>query len=388
MIEAWVASHPKQDMPPLMRAAAAALNAWKAKRPTHRAIAQFREEAAITLCERDYDWFTELLEDKTFVSTFAPIYGQKRRIDAQTALSAWVSRKLRAVSQTSNWFRPSEGLTYNLLATDLRGAVVGDLKLPMPAFYIELPPGVVYLEDALTGWHSVRTLVVITGLVTEKTFQIAQALGDPDADKLILGKRLVIETYGDPNENSSNPFDDTWMFKSYIIGQDEEDVEKAVTSTYKVEWERALNRGRVGDRVVDGLELRSLLFKFVLNFCIYLGTDRATVTHAHEGEIKRLHGGKKFKALRKPVQEKIRRLQDDRVFDVGTDVQINPEIRQAVRTEGAGGHQLTYRTLVRGHWRNQAHGPARLQRKRMWIEPHIRGQELPTKVVGHNYDVK
>ena len=151
MIEAWVASHPKQDMPPLMRAAAAALNAWKAKRPTHRAIAQFREEAAITLCERDYDWFTELLEDKTFVSTFAPIYGQKRRIDAQTALSAWVSRKLRAVSQTSNWFRPSEGLTYNLLATDLRGAVVGDLKLPMPAFYIELPPGVVYREDVLTG---------------------------------------------------------------------------------------------------------------------------------------------------------------------------------------------------------------------------------------------
>lgn len=31
-------------------------------------------------------------------------------------------------------------------------------------------------------------------------------------------------------------------------------------------------------------------------------------------------------------------------------------------------------TLVRGHWRDQAHGPGRLLRKPLWIQPHYRGE--------------
>ena len=149
-----------------------------------------------------------------------------------------------------------------------------------------------------------------------------------------------------------------------------------------------MNRGRLGERLLDGLEVRNVLLKFVLNFCIYLGTERGTAKHIHKDEIERLHQGKKFKNLRAPVQEKIRRLQNDRVFEVGTEVKVDEELREIVRTEGTGGYRLTYRTLVRGHWRNQAHGPARALRTRKWIEPHVRGTELPTKVVGHTYEIK
>lgn len=378
--------HPKQ-IARMQEKADAAMKRWKAGLPVFRENAEFREEAALIWTSLpDYDWFSDLADDPQFTMMCAL---QGTEPDMQTTLTTWVCRKLRSVSSTSNWFRPTEGLTYKLLATDLKGALIGDLSLPMASFYIQLPPSVFYLEDKSTGWHNVRALIVTKGCVTPQTLEIAGKSYD-GADKVELGERLIIEAYGDPNQNSSNPLDDTWLFKSYRIDNREETVEAAIERSLRGEAasEKAANRGKLGERLLDGLEIRDLMLKFVLNFCIYLNTEKGAPQHAHAKELERLHGGKKFKNLRKPVQEKIKRLQNDRVFDVGTDVTVDHAIREIVRTEGAGSFHLSYRTLVRGHWRQQPSGPGRVLRVRRWIEPHIRGADLPTKVVGHNYDVK
>lgn len=378
--------HPEQ-VGRMLEKAKAAMKLWKAGLPVFRVNAEFREEAALIWTSLpDYGWFSELADDPQFRMMCAL---QGASPDIQTALTTWVCRKLRGISSTSNWFRPAEGLVYKLLATDLKGALIGDLKLPMESFYVEMPPDVFYLEDKKTGWHEVRALIVTKGCVTHNTLEIARQNFD-DVDDVELGERLVIEAYGEPNQNSENPLDDTWLFKSYRIENKEEPVEGAIERSLRGlnEQEKAMNRGKLGDRILDGLEIRDLMLKFVLNLCIYLNTEKGTPKHIHAEELARLHGGKKFKNLRKPVQEKVKRLQNDRVFDVGTDVMVDHEIREIVRTEGTGSFQLSYRTLVRGHWRNQAHGPGRALRTRKWIEPHIRGAELPTKVAGHNYEVK
>jgi hypothetical protein len=373
------------------------MRAFKAKRPVFRLSADFREKASQNWSlGRDLDWFSELAEDPQFRAMLA-LHG--RGSDMHSGLVAWVTAKLRTISATSNWFAPSEGLTYKLLATELKGAVVGDLKLPMKAFYVELPDNLFYLEDAKTGWHCVRSLVVAQGCITPRTLEIAARQGDTTAKTPELGERLLIEAYGEPNENSSNPFDDTWLFKTYLIDNKEEDVESAIERSTRglvglrdrtvniAEYERTLNSGRLGERTLDGLEIRNLLLRFVLNLCIYMGSEKAAVKHVHADEIDRLHGNKKFKNLRKRVQEKIQQLRDDRVFAVGTNVSVDAEMREIIRTEGTGGYKLTYRTLVRGHWRNQAHGPGYTLRTRKWIEPHVRGADLPTEVVGHSYKV-
>lgn len=66
-----------------------------------------------------------------------------------------------------------------------------------------------------------------------------------------------------------------------------------------------------------------------------------------------------------------------REFVVGKPVKI--DCRQAVRDYIAGetgkGNKLTVQTLVRGHWRNQAHGVGRQLRKMIHIEPFWRGPE-------------
>lgn len=357
---------------------------FKAREPIFRDAQLFREWTGAIFKLPEYEWFSQVYTDPDF-QKMSP----NGHVDTHSAFMTWVVRRLRSVSATSNWFRPSEGLVYSLLATDLKGTIIADLKVPMDAFYIELPPRVFYLEDRRTGWHEVRSMGIILGRVSEKVIEMAKAAGDETALITELGERLVIDVYGEPNTNSTSPFDDTWLFKSYRIEDKEADIEKAlVLSPRMEEYERALNRGKLGEQILDGLEIRRFLLRFVLNFCIYLGSEKATMKPLHEEEIKKLHGGKKFKNLRKNVQQKIRDLQNDRVFLVGTDIGVDNELRDIVRAGGTGSHQLTYRTLVRGHWRNQAHGPGWGQRTRKWIRPHIRGADLPTPIVGHNYKVE
>lgn len=355
---------------------------WRAGRPIFRHAALFREHTASITKAKVTDWFSELLDDPG-LSKYAKLGGG----DIHSVLMTWMTLRLREVSDTSNWFRISEALAYKLVATDLRGAMCGDLKLPLGAFYVEMPPSMFYLEDMRTGWHEVRALIIAKGEVTQRTIDIAKKHGDPGAMHTDLGPRVLIECYAEPNADSRDPFDDSWLFMSYRLLGDNVGIEKVVAAEMP-KGEVLKHRARVGERILDGTETREFLLNFVLNLCVYLGSEKAKVEHVHQSEISRLKGGKKWKHLRKNVQDRIHRLENDKVFVVGSDVVIDAELKEYVRTEGTGSFKLTYRTLVRGHWRNQAHGPKRALRMRRWIEPHVRGADMPTKTVGHNYEVE
>lgn len=376
-------------MSPRMKALAKSLDAkWRAGQPLFREAALWRELATEEMWGSfRADWFSEFvahpLVDRNELA--------KRGVNPQDMhlfYMAWAASRLRAVSDTSNWFRPTEALTYLLMATDLKGAVAGDIKLPMPAFYIEFPPETLYLEDPTTGWHEIRHFCIVQGEVTENTARISREFGE-DVTNIVYGKRLVIEAFGAPNAQSNNPLDDAWLFETYPIGEDELPLDDMVHKFIAQDVEaKKRNRARLGkSNIITGADIRELMLRFVLNFCIYVNTGTSTIKHIHEDEIKHLLGDKKRKNLRKNIQERIHRLENDRVFEVGTEVQITKELKELVLNEGTGGMQLSYRTLVRGHWRNQAHGPGRMQRTRKWIEPHVRGNELPTKTVGHTYEV-
>jgi len=362
------------------------------RKVTHRKASRFRELTSMALVPddqpvpRNVGWFTEMVNEPWFVERGS----LDRNADlTMTAIMVWVSAKLREVSHTSNWFVPSDALAYKLLATDLRGVLVGDLLLPFKAFYVELPEGVFSLDAGKTGWHSVRTLVVTEGLITETTAQTHTKLDIPQPK---LGRRLLVEMYGGPNSQSKSPFEDVWAFQSYSVDDPMADIERAITDSLSdAEIESSLLRGRIGrGPVLNGVEIRREVLRFLLNLCVYMGSPEARVEHVHEEAIKRLTRGKKIRQLRKNIQERVRELQNDRIFAVGTNVTISPEIKDHVLSHGETGEgvKLAYRTVVRGHWRNQAHGPGRASRTRKWIEPHVRGAGLQTKVLGHTYDVE
>lgn len=74
-----------------------------------------------------------------------------------------------------------------------------------------------------------------------------------------------------------------------------------------------------------------------------------------------------------------------RVHDVGRSVKIDPTL---VRYARAGAReialQIKRRFIVRGHYRNQAHGPGHRDRKTIWIEPFWKGPEEGAKIM-HTY---
>lgn len=336
--------------------------------PAHHAVSRVREIAALRIAIRcgiprgaKPDWFD------IFDASDLVMPGLSR---LNFAVMNWSGYRLTAGgTRTTTWYAPSEALTYKLLATDLKGVVVADLETPLDAFNIELPDDVIYQHDPRTGWHSIRTITVTRGDATEALRNV----GHPAPPS----PRLIIEVYGAPNGNSQNEYDDTWSFNSYDLGDPSAPLDSLVLET------PTPIRARMG-REGPATDLRMTLLKFVLNLCIYLGshTDAAL---RHEKEVEALVGGKKRKNLRQSVRDKIARLESDRIFDVGTTVVIDDAIKQYVRTGEGTGTSLTYRTIVRGHWRNQAHGPARTLRRKTWIEPHVRGADLNTPIVGHTY---
>lgn len=78
-----------------------------------------------------------------------------------------------------------------------------------------------------------------------------------------------------------------------------------------------------------------------------------------------------------------------RIYDVGRTVKLDARIRDAMTHSGGNkaAWQVAQRFIVRGHWRNQAHGEGRMLRKRLWIEPHWKGGENVKEVLERNYEV-
>lgn len=72
-------------------------------------------------------------------------------------------------------------------------------------------------------------------------------------------------------------------------------------------------------------------------------------------------------------------------WTVGRTIRINPELVRSVR---AGAREVAFRLkhrhIVRGHYRNQAHGPRRAERTRIWIMPFWKGPEAGAELV-HTY---
>lgn len=75
-------------------------------------------------------------------------------------------------------------------------------------------------------------------------------------------------------------------------------------------------------------------------------------------------------------------------WEVGRDVHLDPRLVQAAR----GGSReialrIKHRFIVRGHYRMQAHGPARSLRTARWIAPFWKGPEEGAKII-HTYKPK
>lgn len=134
-----------------------------------------------------------------------------------------------------------------------------------------------------------------------------------------------------------------------------------------------------------------LYLRYVLNLLIYLKAGAASLAPRYAEEIAKIEAVPR-KKRRKVQEERLKRLKADTVFNVTTTLPLDPNIKDFVYAGGLATPTWTLknRTLVRGHWRNQACGEGRKERKLIPIAPHFRGPDLGAQIAAtaHTYNVK
>jgi hypothetical protein len=141
-----------------------------------------------------------------------------------------------------------------------------------------------------------------------------------------------------------------------------EDMERAAWGAFQQELSKQ------DDRVLN------LLTRLLVNTCVLM-TEKKDVKplgHPASDEV----------AMARKTREPV-----CRVYQVGRPVTVDcrEEVRQYVHGKRRGTASLQW--LVRGHLRNQPHGPQKSLRKVIWIEPHFKGPEdAPILVRSHDLE--
>lgn len=125
------------------------------------------------------------------------------------------------------------------------------------------------------------------------------------------------------------------------------------------QWENDLHRDE---------RLYVLISRLVLNVCLAVSDPDDPDMVKQVGSSHRKHAEKQREGRRGPPEQ--------RVFQVGKP--INLDCREAIQEYVEGeraAHELKIQSLVRGHYKRQAHGPKLSLRRKQWIMPYWRGPE-------------
>lgn len=295
----------------------------------------------------------------------------------------WTYLRASELSQP-NVFEVRDTLVEKLLNTDIDNVRPKDVHLPFPGFYLSLaasdmPP--LFLRNALTGFHEISFIGIGEG----------RAAGD---------RLLYCTFWGEPRPDGGGTHDDHVYSFSFPLPQmgDSETLTGIMEQADRHERERldalkievvggVQDHARICGESYDFFETVGMLRRLVINFCLYLsspnpdieptrpqqpawgsaapgpepGPQRSTVRVRRSSRK-----GKKKDKSAAPLYE---------LWDVGRTVE---RLRR---------HSTATDILVRGHFRNQAHGIGRTLRRIIWIEPHIRLRTDTDEPMGHEYRI-
>ena len=124
---------------------------------------------------------------------------------------------------------------------------------------------------------------------------------------------------------------------------------------------------------------------FSINALLYINSKDPTefgLTSIKKTNIQNLKNKAKIKQAQKKTQIPY--------YTIGQNITIDHSYRNVIKLyEKESSHQrkLVGKWVVRGHWRNQAHGKEFKERKLIWIQPFVKGEEF-AEIIEKGYVVK
>jgi hypothetical protein len=391
------------------KAFAAAYSRWLQGKPTFREMARIRRMTAIKEVEgqiSSINWFDDMLRPgheayepftrawaKTQEVTFAHLGKRMSESDLWLhAVMQFGAMKCLEISDSPSWFSISEGLALRLLTTEITNVHATDVRVPFSGFLIEMPPGLLFWDNEVSGRHEVRAVCVAEGFAEADSPTVKADI------KAHPGRRLLVTVFCEARRDGGGPSDDNVAYFTIplfsedltvtdMIAADQERVRDVTPPAWLAKEEDIA--GQFGGIELTHWQLRDLFRQFVINTLLYINSPNADLVHKHAEKVAKLKKKAKTKKLRKVEKARITRMEGERHWLVGSRVKIDPTLKRAVLDGVKGkGSQLRFKSLVRGHWRNQAYGPGRTLRRLIWIEPHVRGGDLEGEVLGHQYDIQ
>jgi hypothetical protein len=249
-------------------------------------------------------------------------------------------------------FQLSADILAALLLTDPTNVEPEDVRAPFPTFAITVPAGFWRLTDdhgheadATTVWvHAYDSILKsVATTVTDRT--VVGTLRYPHLKLLNLslcaGDLRLYE-----RRDAIGP--------ATVIGdwlnRDAPDVERPLFDLHETDTEKGYRR---------------TLRRLYVNLCLYLTEHRARRQPRKEPSKKQRRRGTPV-----PTPE---------IYIVGPEIKVQPELVGAAKAwvgacrKDRGPWRVQKRFCVRGHYRNQAHGPGRALRTRIWVAPFWKG---------------
>lgn len=292
--------------------------------------------------------------------------------DAKTdvELVELVHWRARWVQDGSPTFQLTHGLEAALVMTDCSGVKWVDFKLPFDSIMITLahPNNLINITgmDGVTVMPA-RWIIVHTALTGESLAdgEAMNAAYEHASRRMLLGDRgpmsdLVRSVRSRAGARRRLLYrlvaeDGTSIFSTCYVGADEDTIDEWFHPTGKRGGALGVDLDRHASEAASRL---------VVNLCLYIAGLRA------DGQW----------SPRPPKTQRDGADPSATTYVVGREIKLSPQVRESARAWCEQGRnkaawRVRSRSMVRGHWRNQAHGQGMLLRRKKWILPHWRGPE-------------
>jgi hypothetical protein len=252
---------------------------------------------------------------------------------------------MRWVNSGNNTFKISHDLAASLILTE-PPKKSPPLRLPHKALFVEIPPELIPSPFELSEWDWVTSL-----------FLCEEVRENEDGSTRTM---IAIESRGKGTGHSA----------SYVWPA--ADTGEAVERAFREQFENGtmtVTGGALGSSLEHMQKCNVLCLRFVQNLLSWLDCSGSPPKRQAIPAVKRSSAKKHGWPT---------------VWLVGGAVKISKELKDAaadmayLQADSATtkeGWKLRMQHVVRGHWKLQSHGPKGSLRKKVWLEPYMRGPD-------------
>jgi hypothetical protein len=268
--------------------------------------------------------------------------------------------------QGYNVFDLSPDFTAAILLTDAREMDISDVRLPFAGMLLMISDG---FAQGAEGSSYTKIHVTEVPRSHRSMLGAGEKLFDLLKDLPLAESSAIMQVLKDkPPTNRSLITDDPSDTVIHIYASDGTRVLETWIERKNLTWDAFDD---LPDTVTEDADkqARHALRQIVFGAIAY--------TNAVEGSME-----ERFPETKKPSSSPKQRAKH---WAIGRTIKIDPQLVRAVRLGSREvSFRLKHRHIVRGHYRNQAHGPARALRTKKWIQPFWKGPEEGAALV-HTY---